>query len=135
MQIGSKVHVLCYGEVIRGTVTQIGHYTRKATQMRREDNGQLRAIMPGAAIEGWPDMNAPQGLPAGYLAIGGGYAFAPLRVGLIVRNPQGREVYCQPGDDESAMRETIEALDEISPDCSDEKRGIIADMALGDYFA
>lgn len=68
---------------------------------------------------------------ATYLNIAGGYSYAPLRVGLVVRNPQGREAYFQPGDDEAAIRETIEALDEIPED----KQAIIADMALGDYFA
>lgn len=69
-----------------------------------------------------------------YQPIGGGYAYATLRVGLIVRNPAGQEIYCQPGDDENAMRDNIAALDEISlnTDCS--KRGIIADMVLSDYF-
>jgi hypothetical protein len=68
---------------------------------------------------------------ASYIQIAGGYSYAPLRVGLVIRDPQGREVYCQPGDDEAAMRANIEALDEVSGD----KRGIIADMVLGDYFA
>lgn len=54
MTIGAKVHVLSYGKAICGTVTQIGHYTGKPSQMRRADTGQLRAIIPGAAIEGWP---------------------------------------------------------------------------------
>jgi hypothetical protein len=70
-----------------------------------------------------------------YQPLGGGYAYASLRVGLTVRNPEGREIYIQPGDDESAMRANLEALDEISLDSDDEKRGIIADMLLGEYFA
>lgn len=70
-----------------------------------------------------------------YMPIGGGYAYAALRIGLIVRNPRGREVYCQPGDDESAMRANIQALDEISLDPNNAKRATIADMILGDYFA
>lgn len=74
-------------------------------------------------------------LPKGYLPIAGGYSYAPLRVGMVIRNPDGKEIYCQPGDDESAMRENIEALDEISEDVSDAKRGTIADMMLGEYFA
>jgi hypothetical protein len=74
-------------------------------------------------------------LPKGHLAIAGGYSYAPLRVGLIVRNPAGKSVYVQPGDDETAMRETIDALDEISDDVTDAKRAIIADMALGEYFS
>ena len=58
----------------------------------------------------------------GYEPIGGGYSYASLRVGLVVRNPEGREIYVQPGDDEAAMR-------------ADPKRGIIADMILAGYFA
>lgn len=70
-----------------------------------------------------------------YQPIGGGYAYASLRVGLTIRNPQGRDIYIQPGDDESIMRDNLESLDEISldPDCP--KRAAIADMLLGDYFA
>lgn len=70
-----------------------------------------------------------------YMPLGGGYAYSALRHGLVIRNPQGREVYCQPGDDEAAMRENLEALDEwgLDPDCP--KRGAIADMLLGEYFA
>lgn len=63
-----------------------------------------------------------------------GYSFAELRVGLIVRNPAGKEIFCQPGEDAGAMRETISALDEISEDVNDAKRGRIADMVLGEYF-
>lgn len=70
-----------------------------------------------------------------YQEIGGGYSFASLRVGMVVRNAAGREIYCQPGDDESAMRANIEALDEISEDVTDANRAIIADMVLGEYFA
>ncbi len=54
MTIGGKIHVLCYGQAICGTITQIGHYTGKPSQMRRADTGQLRAIVPGSAIAGWP---------------------------------------------------------------------------------
>lgn len=70
-----------------------------------------------------------------YQPLGGGYAYASLRVGLVIRNPQGREIYCQPGDDESTMRDNLDALDEISLDCDDPKRAAIADMLLGEYFA
>lgn len=71
----------------------------------------------------------------GYQPIGGGYEYAALRCGLSVRSPDGREVYVQMGDDEAAMRENIAALDEISLDAGNAKRGVIADMILGDYFA
>ncbi len=69
----------------------------------------------------------------GYLPIAGGYSYAPLRVGLVVRNPAGQDVYVQPGDDEAAMRETIEALGEL--DVTDDKRALVTDMTLGEYFA
>lgn len=60
-----------------------------------------------------------------------GYAYTPLRVGLTVTQlSTGREVYFQPGDDESAIRETIDALREV-----DESRvDMVADIALGEYF-
>lgn len=70
-----------------------------------------------------------------YQQIAGGYSFVELRVGLVVRAPNGKEIYCQPGDAANAMRENIAALDEISEDVADAKRGTIADMALGEYFA
>lgn len=70
----------------------------------------------------------------GYMPIGGGYEYAALRVGLTVRHPNGKEIYIQPGDDESTMRENLDALDEVSTNIDDEKRGQIADMILGDYF-
>lgn len=69
-----------------------------------------------------------------YQPIGGGYAYASLRVGLTVINPQGRSIYIQPGDDEAAMRANIEALDEVSLDPEDGGRSILADMLLYDYF-
>lgn len=70
-----------------------------------------------------------------YQEIGGGYSFAWAGAGLVVRNPAGKEIYCQPGDDAAAMRENIDALDEISEDVDDAKRGTIVDMVLGEYFA
>lgn len=66
-----------------------------------------------------------------YEDVGGGYAVARLRVGVSLRSPDGREVYFQPGDDSAAILDTVEALDEIP----DDRRGDVADMALGDYFA
>ena len=71
----------------------------------------------------------------GYQPIGGGYEYAALRHGLSVRHPNGKEIYVQMGDDETAMRARLKALDEISLDPNDSKRSIIADMILGDYFA
>lgn len=70
-------------------------------------------------------------IPKGYLRIAGDWSYAPLRVGLVVRAPDGEEIYCQPGDDENAMRENIAALDEID---GDDKRATICAMMLGEYF-
>lgn len=78
---------------------------------------------------------AARELPANYIAISAEYSYAVLRCGLVLRrNGDGKEVYCQPGDDENAMRDNIDALDEISDDWSDDKRRTIADMILGEYF-
>lgn len=70
-----------------------------------------------------------------YMPLGGGYEYASLRNGLSLRNPVGREVYFQPGDDEAAIRENLAALDDWSVDVGDAKRAVIADMVLGEYFA
>ena len=69
-----------------------------------------------------------------YMPLGGGYAYAALRHGLTIRNPEGRDIYIQPGDDEATMRANLEALDEISLDVEDGGRAIITDMLLGVYF-
>ena len=69
-----------------------------------------------------------------YQELAGGYSYCQLRVGLTVRNPQGQDVYFQPGDQEAAILETLEALEECA-DMADDKRGALVDMALGDYFA
>lgn len=45
IKLGDTVEVMSYGVAIRGTVTMIGHYTKKPTQMQRFDNGKLRAII------------------------------------------------------------------------------------------
>lgn len=70
----------------------------------------------------------------GYMPIGGGYQYAALRCGLSIRHPSGAEIFIQMGDDETAMRANIESLDEISLNADDAKRGVIADMLLGEYF-
>lgn len=66
-----------------------------------------------------------------YYSIAGGYDVCPMRVGLVIRNPEGREVYVQPGFAEEVMRLNLSSLDEID----ESKRGIIADMLLSEYFA
>ena len=71
----------------------------------------------------------------GYMPIGAGYEYAALRNGLSLRNPQGREVYFQPGDDEAAIRKVLMTLDDVSVSLTDAKRCELADMTLGDYFA
>lgn len=60
----------------------------------------------------------------------GGYAYLPLRVGMILRAPEGEEVYFQPGDDTAILTDTIEALEEHEP----RHREIISDIALSAYF-
>lgn len=77
-------------------------------------------------------MTQEQEIPAGYAAIyDSGYIYAELRVGVALRNPAGKEVYFQPGDDTAAILDTIEALDSIPED----RRAIVADMAFSEYFA
>ncbi|WP_395652456.1 hypothetical protein [Brevundimonas sp.] len=66
-----------------------------------------------------------------YIAIGGGYFYAPLRAGVSLRAPNGREVYFQPGDDEATFYETLEALGEVQ----DDRRDMAVDLAFGEYFA
>ena len=80
-------------------------------------------------------MNKQDCISTAYQPLGGGYAYASLRVGLVIRNPQGREIFCQPGDDENIMRENLDALGELSLDCDEPKRAMIADIMLSDYFA
>jgi hypothetical protein len=75
-------------------------------------------------------MANPATLPTRYIAISESYSYAPLRVGLALRNARGIDIYVQPGDDESTIRETIDALDELT----DHRRDIIADMALSEFF-
>ena len=70
-----------------------------------------------------------------YQEIGGGYKFAQCRVGALLMAPNGQEVYFQAGDDTTTICETVAALDEISEDVTDAKRGTIADMTLGEYFS
>lgn len=80
-------------------------------------------------------MNKADCVGTAYQPIGGGYAYASLRVGMSIVDPHGAEIYLQPGDAENAMLECISALDDVSLDAEDAKRGIIADMLLGEYFA
>lgn len=72
-------------------------------------------------------------LPKGYIRIAGDYSYAKLNMGgMVIRNPAGAEVFVPHGDDQSAMYENFDALDEIEDDA---RRATIADMILGDYFA
>ncbi len=60
------------------------------------------------------------------------YSYTPHRFGLSVRHdPSGREIYFQPGDDESTIRDTIDALHE----CDESTLDAMAHVALSDYFA
>ena len=67
----------------------------------------------------------------GYISIGGGYQYAPLRAGVALMAPDGREVYFQPGDDAAAFYATLEALAEVP----EARLAVITDMSFGDYFA
>ena len=80
-------------------------------------------------------MTTEECIGTSWMPIGGGYAYCALRVGLVIRDPKGREIYVQPGDDEAAMRANIEALDEVSLDPDDGGRAILSDMLLGVYFS
>jgi hypothetical protein len=66
--------------------------------------------------------------------VGGGYLFCPLRVGATLHAPDGRTVYFQPGDDEAAIRETIDALEELASDNPLRALDRIAHIALSHYF-
>lgn len=66
-----------------------------------------------------------------YIEIARDYSYAALRVGLTVRRSDGAEIYIQPGDDETAMRENIDALDEIP---FGGKRDAVAHIMLSEYF-
>lgn len=109
---------------------------RKAFEHDCESDESLFLSVYGWKQEALADaLRKSNAKPFGYLAISHDYSYAPLRVGLVVRrNADGKEIYCQPGDDENAMRENIDALDEISTDWHDSKRRTIADMMLGEYF-
>lgn len=69
-------------------------------------------------------------LPSGYLRIAGGWIYAPLRVGLSLRAPDGSECYFQPGDDTAEILAQIDAIGEIP----DERQEAICAMVFGDYF-
>jgi hypothetical protein len=59
------------------------------------------------------------------------YAAIEMRVGYLLRHiNSGAEVYFQPGDDTTAIRESIEALEEVAEDMRDE----IFDMIASNYF-
>lgn len=104
--------------------------------MREAAQAELNDMFAEMELQGmefdrddWRIVNLDE-LPQGYLALGAGYSYASLRVGLALRHADGREVYFQPGDNESAIRDTIDALDEVSA----EKRDMVADIAFADYF-
>lgn len=59
------------------------------------------------------------------------YAAIEMRVGYLLRSLiTGAEVYFQPGDDTTAIRESIEALDEVPED----KRDTLFDIIASEYF-
>lgn len=59
-----------------------------------------------------------------------GYAYAEMRVGVMLRHPNGREIYFQPGDDTKIILGTLASLEEVPPS----RRDTIADMTLSEYF-
>lgn len=65
-----------------------------------------------------------------YTDIAGGYSFATLRVGTVLRSPLGQELYFQPGDDEEAIRAIIDSLEEVRVEIRDG----VADVVLSEYF-
>jgi hypothetical protein len=76
-------------------------------------------------------MNTTNPIPRGYIRISTRFAYAPLRVGLSLMSlATGREVYFQPGDHESAIRDTIDAIGE----CDESQIDRAADLSLGPYF-
>ncbi len=79
-------------------------------------------------------MNKADCIGTAYQPLGGGYAYASLRVGLSIIAPSGAEIYVQPGDAETAMRENLAALDDVSLDVDDPTRGRITDMLLSEHF-
>lgn len=66
----------------------------------------------------------------GYIAIAGGWSYAPTRIGKVLRAPDGEQVYFQPGDDESEFMAQVEAIQELP----DNRQDAIAAMIFGEYF-
>jgi hypothetical protein len=67
--------------------------------------------------------------------IGGGYYVSTLCGGVFIQNRASQTVYFKPGEQAKAISETIAALDEISENPEDIKRGRVADIALAEYFS
>lgn len=61
------------------------------------------------------------------------FEFIALRVGVILRRlVDTKEVYFQPGDDETSIRDQIDAIEaEVAPN----KQNAIIDMIASEYFA
>lgn len=70
---------------------------------------------------------------SGIIEIAGtAFSYSRDRIGgLCLYTVSRQAIYCQPGDDASAMQSNIDALLEI--DCPELRRNIAA-MVLGDYF-
>lgn len=66
----------------------------------------------------------------GYIQIAGGYSYAPTKIGKVLRNPAGKEVYFQPGDGETEFLAQIDAIAELP----ESKIDVIADMVFSEYF-
>lgn len=67
----------------------------------------------------------------GYITIAGGWSYAPTRIGKVLRAPDGRQVYFQPGDDEAEFMAQVEAIQELP----ESRMADIAAMVFGEYFA
>jgi hypothetical protein len=65
-----------------------------------------------------------------YQDIPGGFRLWLCRVGKVLENAEGAQVYFQPGDDETAILDTLDALGEVPED----RQAMVALMALEDYF-
>ena len=63
--------------------------------------------------------------------IPGGFRLWLCRVGKVLENAEGSQVYFQPGDDEAALLDIVDALEEVPED----RQAMIAAMTLEDYFA
>lgn len=60
----------------------------------------------------------------------GEYVVVELRVGAVLKHPDGREVFFQPGDEAADILDTVDALLSEPPHWQD----ILAEDLFGPYF-